>query len=86
MTRHSKTLERLTTKPTPANFKWADLVSVLQHLGFEQIKNTGSRRKFFHQGKNVLISCHEPHPSPNVDKGCINDIVDTLKNTGFIPP
>ncbi|WP_404826823.1 hypothetical protein [Ferribacterium limneticum] len=48
------------------------------------LKGSGSRRKFFHRGKNALIICHEPHPSPNVDKSCIADVIEHLKTHQFI--
>ncbi len=84
MTRRSKALDKLAATPPPANFKWADLVSVLGYLGFEMITNSGSRRKFFHREKDVLIICHQPHPSPNVNKGCIAAVVEALRNNGFL--
>ncbi len=34
-------------------------------------KGGGSGRKFYHKGKDALICCHQPHPNPCVDKGCI---------------
>jgi len=84
MPKHLKLLEKLCAKPPPASFKWSDLKGVLRHLGFKMISNSGSRRKFHHVQKDVLIICHEPHPSPDVDKGCIVDVVETLKANGFV--
>jgi len=84
MTKHRKALEKLCAKPPASNIKWAELKSALEHLGYEMLKNSGSRRKFFHPAKNALIICHEPHPSPNVDKGCIADVAEHLKTHGFI--
>lgn len=48
------------------------------------MKNNGSRRKFYNKEKDALIVCHEPHPSPNVDKGFIADVIEHLKAYGFI--
>lgn len=84
MAKHIKALEKITAIPAPSNIKWEELKSVLEHLGYEMIKNSGSRRKFYHKEKNALIACHQPHPSPNVDKGCIIDVIEHLKNYGFI--
>ena len=84
MSKHQKALAKLCSSPPSADIKWNELKGVLEHLGYEVINNTGSRRKFFHKGKNALIICHEPHPSPDVDKGCIADVVDHLKTHGFI--
>lgn len=85
MTKHDKTLVRIQAKPTPADVRWADLKSMLESMGFKYIKNKGARRKFFHGQTQTLISCHEPHPDPCVDKGCLNDVVEILKINGFIP-
>lgn len=84
MGKHNKTLQKLCTKPIPADIKWNELKSVLEHLGYTMINGSGSRRKFYHKEKDVLIICHEPHPSPDVDKGCVADIVEHLKSQGFL--
>jgi predicted RNA binding protein YcfA (HicA-like mRNA interferase family) len=84
MSKQQKTLERLCRNPPPADFTWKDLKAVLEHLGYTLLNNSGSRRKFYHHSKQALIICHQPHPSPNVDKGCIVDVVEHLKINGFI--
>lgn len=84
MAKHRKALEKLCATPPSADIKWDELKSVLEHLGYTMLKGSGSRRRFFHQAKNALIICHAPHPSPDVDKGCIADVIDHLKTNGFI--
>jgi len=84
MTKQKKALAKLTATPTPANVKWDELKSALEHLGYTMLTGSGSRRKFFHSEKNDLIICHAPHPLPDVDKGCIADVVEHLKSNGFI--
>jgi predicted RNA binding protein YcfA (HicA-like mRNA interferase family) len=84
MAKHQKALEKLCTTPPSPNIKWDELKNVLEHLGYIMLKGSGSRRKFFHKEKNALIICHAPHPSPNMDKGCIADLVEHLKSNGFI--
>lgn len=84
MSKHQKALERLCSTPPPSDLKWNELKSILEHLGYEMLKNTGSRRKFVHRETRAVISCHEPHPSPNVDKGCVVDVVGHLRATGLI--
>lgn len=84
MAKHRKALEKLCATPPRADIKWDELKSALEHLGYTMLKGSGSRRKFFHQGKNALIICHAPHPSPDVDKGCIADVIEHLKANGFI--
>ena len=84
MSKHQKALEKICTSPTPADIKWKDLQTVLDRLGYKMLKNSGSRRKFYHEGKDALFICHQPHPSPNVDKGCIADLAEHLKAYGFV--
>lgn len=84
MSKHQKALQRLCAKPIPADITWDELSSVLKHLGYKLLKGNGSRRKFHHSGKDALIICHEPHPQPHVDKGCLADIVEHLKANGFL--
>ncbi|MFM7227345.1 MAG: type II toxin-antitoxin system HicA family toxin [Betaproteobacteria bacterium] len=83
--KHQKALARLGAKPPPSNFKWLELVSVLRHLGFDLLTGSGSRRKFFHREKNILIIGHQPQPSPNVDKACVVDVINTLREHGLLP-
>jgi len=84
MSKHQKALQRLCATPPAADIKWQELKGILVHLGYTMLKNSGSRRKFFHTEKKALIICHQPHPSPNVDKGCIADVIEHLKINGFI--
>lgn len=84
MSKYSKAIAKLTATPTPSNVKWEELKGLLEHFGYEMLTGGGSRRKFFHKEKNALIICHQPHPSPDVDKGCISDVVEHLKTHGFI--
>ena len=87
MSKHEKNLKRLSATPKPADLKWDELAGILKYLGYELLKSGksgGSRRKFYHKEKDALICCHEPHPSPDVDKGCISDVVEHLKMYKFI--
>lgn len=84
MSKQSKALEKLCREPTPANFKWEELVGLLVSLDYQELNGSGSRKKFFHKEKNALIICHKPHPNPDVDKGCIADIVKHLREHKFI--
>jgi predicted RNA binding protein YcfA (HicA-like mRNA interferase family) len=84
MSKHQKALAKLCATPPPADLKWNELKAILEHLGYEMLKNTGSRRKFIHREKLAVISCHQPHPSPNVDKACVVDVAQHLRDYGFI--
>lgn len=84
MSKQQKLIKQLKTKPTPSDFKWNDLVKVLNGLGFKKLNGGGSRRKFYNEGKDVLIILHEPHPQNEVDKGALVSVVDTLTQSGMI--
>ncbi len=84
MTKAEKALDKLKAKPTPASIKWSELCTALGHLGYEIVNGTGSRRKFYNKERDLLINCHEPHPSPDVDKGAIADVVGHLRENGLL--
>lgn len=84
MVKHRKTLVKMASIPPPSNVKWAEMRALLEHLGYKLLNGSGSRRKFYNKEKDLLIICHEPHPMPEVDKGCIVDVVDHLRSNGFI--
>ena len=84
MSAHKKTLAKLVQKPPPADIKWQALQGALESLGYVMLNNDGSRRKFYHKEKDALICCHRPHPSPDVDKGCIADVAEHLIANGFV--
>lgn len=84
MSKARKAIDRLCAKPPPSDFKWEELKTLLERLGYKMLSGKGSRRKFFHEKTKALIICHQPHPTPNVDKGCIANVVDHLRQNGFI--
>ncbi|MGR9117410.1 MAG: type II toxin-antitoxin system HicA family toxin [Gammaproteobacteria bacterium] len=53
-------------------------------LGYEEIKNNGSRRKFFNKEKKLVINLHQPHPGNIVKKCYVEQVVDHLKSNGLI--
>jgi hypothetical protein len=84
MSKHAKTLLRLAATPTPTNIKWSELVGALESLGYSQLNNNGSRRKFVFPGTQEVISLHEPHPQPEVKQYAIRQVVEHLKMHGRI--
>lgn len=82
MSRFEKALERLKRKPK--DFTWSELQAIMTHFGYEEIKGTGSRRKFIHHKTKILISLHEPHPKPDLKRYALEIIIDHLKGEGLI--
>jgi hypothetical protein len=85
MSRHDKTIEKICRQPTPSDVTWQELSSLLKSLDFELFKKSGgSRRKFIHRVSKQVISCHEPHPGPHAAKYLVEQVVESLKQTGHI--
>jgi len=84
MAKHKKIKEKLFAHPPPSDLTWSELKSYLERIGYTMLKSGGgSSRKFYHKDKDALFLCHQPHPNPCVDKGCIIDLVEHLKINGF---
>ncbi|MCW5907812.1 MAG: type II toxin-antitoxin system HicA family toxin [Chitinophagales bacterium] len=78
MSKAEKLIERL--KTYPKDFTWEELVKVLHHFGYTEIKKGktgGSRRKFANKQNNI-ISLHKPHPQNVVKEYVIKQIIDHL--------
>lgn len=81
MSKKDKLIKKLQSNPPPKDFTWNELIKVLKHFGFEIIssgKTGGSRRKFMNKNK-VIISLHEPHPSKELKRYQIEQVVELLK-------
>lgn len=85
MSTKQKLIARLKSKPK--DFTWNELESLLGHLDFEVIrlgKTGGSRRKFFHQKKGLIINLHKPHPKPIIMRYLIDQILKKLEEERLI--
>ena len=84
MSRLEKEIERLKSKPK--DYTYDELKSLLDKLGlFENNKGrtSGSRVEFINE-KNVQIELHKPHPKNVLKHYQIKDIIEKLKEGGFI--
>ncbi len=74
-----KLIEKL--RSNPKDFTWDELVKVLGHFGYLELKATGrtggSRRKFVN-ANNKIISLHEPHPCRVIPPDMLKQIVEYL--------
>ena len=75
--KHQRTLERVFTRPTPANIRWSDIEGLLNELGAEISEREGSRVGVFLFDEIRVF--HRPHPSPDTDKGAVTSIRDWLE-------
>lgn len=83
--RYEKRLERLLSKPS--DYTFTEAKSLLNSLGYE-MKNkgstSGSKVMFYRQRDNHKILLHKPHPSDEMKKYAINDLIEALKEGGDI--
>lgn len=84
MTQNNKTLAKMQREPTPADLRWDEVAGALASLGFEAQNNDGSRRRFLHPAYGLSINLHKPHPQPEMKRYAIRQLVDFLRNNGFL--
>ncbi|MDO9161324.1 MAG: type II toxin-antitoxin system HicA family toxin [Methylococcaceae bacterium] len=84
MSKQQKALERLLAQPIPADITWDELKKVLEGFGYKELKNDGSRRKFFNKELEAVINLHKPHPGNIVKKVYIGQVIDHLTCKGLI--
>lgn len=84
MSKSQKLIDKLQSVPTPSDIRWSELTNILSSFGYELLKGKGSRRKFYNKTIDRLICCHEPHKPECVDKGCVDDVVEHLRENGLI--
>jgi len=85
MTQEDKLIQKL--RGLPKDFRWNELTKLLSCLGFIELTNNktgGSRRKFFHKERNLIINLHQPHPSPSLKSYAIKQVYDKLKEEGLL--
>jgi HicA toxin of bacterial toxin-antitoxin, len=82
MSQREKLLQRLKNKPK--DFAWDELETLLGGLGYAQETGSGSRRKFYNEETQALISLHEPHPRKTLKSYQVNDVLSHLKERGVI--
>lgn len=57
---------------------------IMVHFGYDELKGSGSKRKFFNKTSRVVISLHEPHPKPSLKSYAIDIVLEHLKEEGLI--
>ena len=74
-------------KKEPKDFSWSELTQLLGKLNFEEINNGktgGSRRKFIHKKKRVMINLYKPHPSPYLKSYALKQVKTKLIEEGVL--
>jgi predicted RNA binding protein YcfA (HicA-like mRNA interferase family) len=81
MSHTKKLLEQFINTPFP---KWSEVVTLLKKLGYKRLEGDGSRVKFVNLEKKSLIELHRPHPENTIKTYTKKDIINELKDKGFI--
>lgn len=66
----------------PKDFTYAELKSLLQYLGYEEVKGgmtSGSRVAFVNAVTKHIIRLHKPHPKPELKRYQLDLIEEELK-------
>jgi hypothetical protein len=82
MSRIEKLVERFRRQPT--DFTWSELQSLLGAFGFNELRNHGSRRKFYQAERQCMIILHEPHPHKVLKAYAMKEVSQKLHEAGFL--
>lgn len=66
-----------------SDVNWADIMSLLQHLGAEISEGKGSRVRIALNGIRAVF--HRPHPGKETDKGALKSMRRFLAEAGVKP-
>lgn len=75
MSKIEKLIARFESKPK--DFTWDELIRLLHYFGYEEMRGSGSRRKFIHVNSQVII-LHEPHPQKILKRYQIEQVYAVL--------
>lgn len=81
--RHRKTLALIFENLARSDVNWADIMSLLQHLGAEISEGKGSRVRIALNGTRAVF--HRPHPGKETDKGALKSMRRFLVEAGVKP-
>jgi len=85
MSKKEKLVKRILS--LPKDFTYAELVTLLLQLGFEEDnkgKTSGSRVRFYNKDKKVQYLAHKPHPDNVIKEKALKDIVEFLLENNII--
>ncbi|MCL4693733.1 MAG: type II toxin-antitoxin system HicA family toxin [Candidatus Hydrogenedentes bacterium] len=77
------TLRKIFERPTRADIRWTDVMSLFRALGAEIDQGSGSRTGIALKGKRAVF--HQPHPKPVAKKGLIDSVRAFLSSLEIKP-
>lgn len=82
MSRKEKLIQRFLQ--IPSDFEWTELQALLKIFGYHELKNNGSRRKFYNEKRKSIINLHEPHPRKILKAYALKEVHQKLKEAGLL--
>ena len=79
MAKHEKLLEKFTRVPPKKDLTFNELETLLNYYGFATIDGNGSRVKFVHVTKQLVLSIHKPHPGNILKEYVVKQVQEVLK-------
>lgn len=83
MSKKEKLLAKLCASPSPKDFPWQDLITLMGYFGFESTCGGGSHYLFEHTS-GFRFSMSKTHPSGILKAYQVRDAKKALKNIGVI--
>lgn len=87
MARIDALLDKISMRPTPADFRFSDLRRIMTYFGYLESNKgatSGSRVKFYHPETKAILLLHKPHPSDVMQKAAVDTAVKFLKEHGHL--
>jgi len=81
MSKKEKLIQKLLLART---FKFSELISLLQMLGYTELQGNGSRVKFDNGNPEDLINLHKPHPGNEMKAYAVKQVKEKLQRGGLI--
>ncbi|MBU2729266.1 type II toxin-antitoxin system HicA family toxin [Acidithiobacillus caldus] len=85
MSQAEKLKKRFLSTPIPKNFRWEELVRLMENLGFAIESGSGSARRFVSRERpELVLFIHQPHPQATLKEYQIRQIRQTLRENGIL--
>jgi len=81
MSKKEKLIQKLLLART---FKFSELITLLQMLGYTELQGDGSRVKFDNGNPEDLINLHKPHPGNEMKTYAVKQVKEKLQRGGLI--
>lgn len=84
MSQIEKLIAKMTRIPPPKDFSWDNLVKVMSSFGYDEHEGNGSRKKFINMKTKHKVLLHKRHPDSTLIGPQLSDVVDSLKEQGYL--